>query len=78
MSNRVYEVGRVANNGKFYTPKNFVGKFKNSDDVLINTAHKGLYGCRGLVESIYPDELEDIVIVSVEIMNTSKDYYEVY
>ena len=65
------QVGKVANNGKFYTPKYWVAKFKTDSDVLIQTARKCLMDCQELAEKLYSKEVEDdeLVYITIQITN---------
>lgn len=65
------QVGKVANNGQFYTPKYWVAKLKTDSDVLIQTAHKSLSGCQELTESLFFNALDndEIVYLSIQITN---------
>lgn len=73
----IQQVGSVADNGKFYTPKYFVAKYKYDTDVLLETADKSLDGCREKVLKFHSEYNECIIIVTVEVRNTDDEYYKV-
>lgn len=50
------DLGSVANNGKYYSPKYFVFKWKSSDDVVIETASKSLHDSRSKAEVMFTEE----------------------
>ena len=64
-------LGSIANNGKYYSPKYWVMKWKDKDDVVIETANKSLTRTMELSESIYTEqELENTDLyeyISIEI-----------
>lgn len=64
-----HQVGSVASNGKFYTPKYWVAKLKTDSDVLIQTAHKSLNDCQRITEDFYKDAVykDEVVYILIEI-----------
>lgn len=72
MINPEEQVGKVAQaDGKFYTPKYWVAKFKTDSDVLLSTASKNLHVCQEHADNLYPDAVEndDLVFILVEVKN---------
>ena len=47
------DLGTVANNGKYYSPKYWVMKWKDKDDVVIETASKSLPDCQEKVDKLF-------------------------
>lgn len=64
-------LGTIANNGKYYSPKYWVMKWKDKDDVVIETASKCLMDSRSKAEQWYTEkQLEDdskYEFISIEI-----------
>ncbi len=73
----IQQVGSLSNNGVFYTPKYFVAKYKDSTDVILETADKSLDGCREKVLKYHSEYSESIIIVIAEVRNIDDEYYEV-
>lgn len=66
------QIGKVAvANGKFYTPKYWVAKFKNETDVIIQTASKSLSHCKDLTEKVLPKNFDEdsVVYITIELRN---------
>lgn len=65
------DLGSIANNGKYYSPKYWVMKFKDKDDVVIETASKSLIDCHEKADKLFTEkELEDDTLyefISIEI-----------
>ena len=65
------DLGTVANNGKYYSPKYWVMKWKDKDDVVIETASKSLLDCQEKVDKLFTEnELENDTLyefISIEI-----------
>lgn len=50
------DLGSIATNGKYYSPKYWVLKWKNSDDVAIETASKSLSITKSKAEEMFTEE----------------------
>lgn len=65
------ELGSIANNGRYYSPKYWVMKWKEKDDVVIETASKSLTDSREKADKLFTEEqLEDDTLyefISIEI-----------
>lgn len=68
------QIGKIAQaDGKFYTPKYWVAKFKTDTDVIIETASKSLMDCQIKTENLYPRSVEEeqIVYITVQLTNVN-------
>lgn len=69
MEDLTRQVGAVGTDGKFYTPKYWVAKTVNSNDVLIATASKSLNEAMQQAEKLYPMFHENFIYVLIEVKN---------
>ena len=51
------DLGTVANNGKYYSPKYWVMKWKDKDDVVIETASKSLLDCQEKSDKLFTENV---------------------
>ena len=61
------DLGTVANNGKYYSPKYWVMKWKNKDDVVIETASKSLLDCQEKADKLFTENDTLYEFISIEI-----------
>ena len=50
------DLGTVANNGKYYSPKYWVMKWKDKDDVVIETTSKSLLDCQEKADKLFTEK----------------------